>query len=87
MADKNMVLNELVSYLESAAEPHSHGSPASYPRSQHGLPVYQIDGLTPVVPDESYVHPTAVLIGDVILEKVFMSARTPACAEILAVSW
>jgi phenylacetic acid degradation protein PaaY len=31
--------------------------------------VYQIDGLTPVVPDESYVHPTAVLIGDVILGK------------------
>ena len=30
------------------------------------MPVYQIDGLTPVVPDESYVHPTAVLIGDVI---------------------
>jgi len=21
------------------------------------MPVYQIDGLTPVVPDESYVHP------------------------------
>ena len=33
------------------------------------MPVYQIDGLTPVVPDESYVHPTAVLIGDVILGK------------------
>ncbi len=30
------------------------------------MPVYQIDGLTPVVPDESYVHPTAVLIGDAI---------------------
>ena len=33
------------------------------------MPIYQIDGLTPVVPDESYVHPTAVLIGDVILGK------------------
>ncbi|HFR4565426.1 TPA: phenylacetic acid degradation protein PaaY [Enterobacter sichuanensis] len=33
------------------------------------MPVYQIDVLTPVVPDESYVHPTAVLIGDVILGK------------------
>ena len=33
------------------------------------MPVYQIDGLTPVVPEESYVHPTAVLIGDVILGK------------------
>ena len=26
------------------------------------MPIYQIDGLTPVVPEESYVHPTAVLI-------------------------
>ena len=34
------------------------------------MPIYQIDGMTPVVPDESYVHPTAVLIGDVILGKV-----------------
>lgn len=33
------------------------------------MPVYRIDGLTPVVPEESYVHPTAVLIGDVILGK------------------
>ncbi len=31
------------------------------------MPIYQIDGLTPVVPRDSYVHPTAVLIGDVIL--------------------
>lgn len=51
------------------------------------MPVYQIDGLTPVVPEESYVHPTAVLIGDVILGKVFTWALTPACAVILAGSW
>ncbi|WP_058910207.1 phenylacetic acid degradation protein PaaY [Entomohabitans teleogrylli] len=31
------------------------------------MPVYQIDGLTPVVPLDSFVHPTAVLIGDVII--------------------
>ena len=31
------------------------------------MPIYQIDGLTPVVPEESFVHPTAVLIGDVVL--------------------
>ncbi len=31
------------------------------------MPIYQIDGLTPVVPEESFVHPTAGLIGDVIL--------------------
>ncbi|KFC81743.1 phenylacetic acid degradation protein PaaY [Buttiauxella agrestis] len=31
------------------------------------MPIYQIDGLTPVVPEDSYVHPTAVLIGDVVL--------------------
>jgi phenylacetic acid degradation protein len=33
------------------------------------MPVYQIDGLTPVVDPSSYVHPTAVLIGDVIVGK------------------
>ena len=33
------------------------------------MPVYQIDGMTPVVPKETFVHPTAVLIGDVILGK------------------
>lgn len=31
------------------------------------MPVYQIDGLTPVVAQDSFVHPTAVLIGDVII--------------------
>jgi phenylacetic acid degradation protein len=51
------------------------------------MPVYQIDGLTPVVPDESYVHPTAVLIGDVILGKGVYVGPMPACAVILAVSW
>ncbi|OMQ24501.1 phenylacetic acid degradation protein PaaY [Serratia oryzae] len=33
------------------------------------MPVYQIDGLTPVVDPSSFVHPTAVLIGDVIIGK------------------
>lgn len=33
------------------------------------MPVYQIDGLTPVVDASSFVHPTAVLIGDVIIGK------------------
>ena len=32
------------------------------------MPVYQIDGITPVVHESAYVHPTAVLIGDVIIE-------------------
>jgi phenylacetic acid degradation protein len=50
------------------------------------MPIYQIDGLTPVV-EESYVHPTAVLIGDVILGKGSMLGPTPACAAILAASW
>ena len=50
------------------------------------MPVYQIDGLTPVVPDE-LCPPTAVLIGDVIPAKVCMSAPMPACAVILAVLW
>jgi len=31
------------------------------------LKVYAIDGITPVVHPTAYVHPTAVLIGDVII--------------------
>ncbi|MFC6668709.1 phenylacetic acid degradation protein PaaY [Marinobacterium aestuariivivens] len=31
------------------------------------MPIYRIDGLTPVVDPSAYVHPTAVLIGDVIV--------------------
>jgi len=31
------------------------------------MPCYRLDGLTPVVHREAYVHPTAVLIGDVII--------------------
>ena len=57
------------------------------------MPIYQIDGLTPVVPEESFVHPTAVLIGDVILGKganatgTKYSGEMPACVAILVVSW
>lgn len=51
------------------------------------MPIYQMDGMIPVVPNESYVHPTAVLIGDVILAKGFTLARMPACAATLVVSW
>ena len=32
------------------------------------MPCYAIDGVVPVVSPEAYVHPTAVLIGDVIIE-------------------
>ena len=31
------------------------------------MPVYEIDGIIPVVHPSAYVHPTAVLIGDVII--------------------
>ncbi|GGO79147.1 phenylacetic acid degradation protein PaaY [Marinobacterium nitratireducens] len=31
------------------------------------MPIYRIDGLTPVVDPSAFVHPTAVLIGDVIV--------------------
>lgn len=51
------------------------------------MPIYQIDGLTPVVPEESFVHPTAVLIGDVILGKGVYVGQMPACVAILVVSW
>jgi phenylacetic acid degradation protein len=47
------------------------------------MPVYQIDGLTPVVPEDSYVHPTAVLIGDVILGHRVYIGPMPACAATL----
>ena len=43
------------------------------------MPIYQIDGLTPVVPEESFVHPTAVL--------AFTLGLMPACVAILVVSW
>ncbi len=31
------------------------------------MPCYRLDGLTPVVDPTAYVHPSAVLIGDVIV--------------------
>ena len=31
------------------------------------MPCYEIDGLRPVVDPTAYVHPTAVLIGDVVV--------------------
>lgn len=31
------------------------------------MPCYRLDGLTPVVHPTAYVHPSAVLIGDVII--------------------
>lgn len=33
------------------------------------MPCYSIDGVIPVVSPQAYVHPTAVLIGDVIIEE------------------
>ena len=33
----------------------------------NGPKVYAIDGVTPVIDPTAYVHPTAVLIGDVII--------------------
>lgn len=33
------------------------------------MPCYAIDGVIPVVSPQAYVHPTAVLIGDVIIEE------------------
>ncbi|WP_417507074.1 phenylacetic acid degradation protein PaaY [Marinomonas gallaica] len=33
------------------------------------MPYYKIDGVTPVVDPSAYIHPTATLIGDVIIQK------------------
>ena len=51
------------------------------------MPIYQIDGLTPVVPEESYVHPTAVLIGDVILGKGPGVGPNASLRETRGASW
>ena len=40
------------------------------------LTVYSIDGVTPVVDPTAYVHPSAVLIGDVIVGPAATSARS-----------
>ncbi|HIL20611.1 MAG TPA: transferase hexapeptide repeat family protein, partial [Candidatus Thioglobus sp.] len=32
------------------------------------MPIYQIDGIKPVISPRAFVHPTAVVIGDVIIE-------------------
>ena len=36
------------------------------------MPCYEIDGVIPVVSPGAYIHPTAVLIGDVIIEEVYI---------------
>ena len=46
--------------------------------------VYEFDGLTPVVDPTRFVHPTAVLIGDVIVGPAATSGRAPCCAAISA---
>lgn len=40
---------------------------ASRPRRPTSMPCYEIDGFVPVIDPTAYVHPTAVLIGDVIV--------------------
>src|SRR5688572_25192578 len=49
--------------------PSSETSTADIPKAYNrGMPkVYAIDGITPVVDPSAYVHPSAVLIGDVIV--------------------
>lgn len=41
---------------------------------------YAFEGLIPVVHPEAYVHPSAVLIGDVIVGLASTSAHMPHCA-------
>ncbi len=33
------------------------------------MPCYALDGISPVVEEGAYIHPEAVLIGDVIVER------------------
>ena len=46
------------------------------------LTVYAIDGITPVVDPTAYVHPSAVLIGDVIIGPSVYVGRAPRSAAI-----
>ena len=48
------------------------------------MPIYQIDGLTPVVPEESFVHPTAAMLFSA---RAFTLGQMPVCVAILVVSW
>lgn len=41
---------------------------------------YAFEGLIPVVHPDAYVHPSAVLIGDVIVGPGFILVHTPHCA-------
>lgn len=49
-----------------AQQPSSE--PCDLLRVKQFMPCYEFEGLTPVVDPSAYVHPTAVLIGDVIVE-------------------
>lgn len=49
------------------------------------MPCYEIDGVIPVVSPGAYIHPTAVLIGDVIIEEEYILVHLPVCGQILAV--
>ena len=48
------------------------------------LTVYTIDGITPVVDPTAFVHPSAVLIGDVIIGPGVYVGRARACAATSA---
>lgn len=41
------------------------------------MPTYEVQGVRPVVRPGSFVHPQAVLIGDVIVEEACLLAPTP----------
>lgn len=49
------------------------------------MPYYAINGIRPVVHPDSYVHPTAVLIGDVIVAAGCYMGQMQCCAVILGV--
>ena len=51
------------------------------------MPCYSIDGVIPVVSPEAFVHPTAVLIGDVIIEAGVYVGPLLHCVPILTYSY
>lgn len=44
---------------------------------------YAFEGLIPVVHPDAFVHPSAVLIGDVIVGAVFILAHSRHCVGIM----
>src|SRR6185437_6962015 len=64
---RNWRLSESSSALRNSAQRRRPFSASAAAARGEDMPVYSLDGLVPVVDSTSFVHPTATLIGDVIV--------------------